>query len=100
MANESSANTAFTATTSSKELRPQVIGQVRRTQLIITNIGAGTLTVTKGDVPAVANNGIILSQNQAYIESDDGGFRCWQGSIQCVASGSLNVTVVETFETP
>lgn len=98
---QGSSNRSVAITTTSSELAPQVIGAVRRTQIIITNTSGTTLTVNKNDTQAaVAGTGILLSQNQSYIESDDGGFRCWQGAWQAVGSANSTVSVVETFETP
>lgn len=71
----------------------------RRTSFFLVPLTAGvTVTVTKGDGAAVANAGIVLIQNQAYLESDSEGFLCWQGAIQAIASGNGSVAVVEVFE--
>jgi hypothetical protein len=87
-----------TVTTTSTELTPSRLGLSRRTQLIVTNTSPTTLTLYKGASAAVAGRGILLSQNQTYIESDDSGFKCWQGAIWAVASASSTVTMVETTE--
>jgi hypothetical protein len=84
--------------TTSVQLVPSRLGLHRRTQLIITNTSPTTVTIVKGGADAVANIGIRLMQNQTYIESDDGGFRCWQGAIQAIASASSTVVFMETIE--
>lgn len=96
----SSANT-FTVTTTTTTIANRCLGKVRRTQLIITNLSAGTLTINKNDTQAaVANQGIILAQNQTFIEADDAGYSCWQGAVQAVGSTTLSVSVVESFTVP
>lgn len=81
------------------ELSATRLGRKRRTQIIIVPLTAGvTVTITKGDSTAVANAGIVLTANQAFVEADDGGFKCWQGAIQVVASGAGSVAINETFE--
>jgi len=76
----------------------QALG-TRRTAFTIVPLSAGvTVTVALGDVPAVADAGIVLSANQPYSESSDGGFECWQGAVQIVASGAGNVAIRETLE--
>lgn len=71
---------------------------MRRKQIIVTNLSAITVTIAKGDVAAVANTGIILSQNQSWFEADDASFNCWQGQIQAIGSGAGTLSVVEVFE--
>jgi hypothetical protein len=94
---QSSANRSASITTTSSQICAETIGKVKRVQLIITNISPTTVTINKGDAAAIANQGIILSQNQTYIESDDGGFSCWQGAIQAIASANSNLSIVETY---
>jgi len=98
MAQTQSKNSA-SLTTSSSQIAGPVIGEVRRVQLIITNISPTTVTIAFGDDAAVANQGILLSQNQTYIESDDVAFRCWQGAIQGIGSAASTLSVSERFET-
>lgn len=76
-----------------------VVGNKRRIQMIITANTAGvTVTIAKGDTAAVATYGLPLSSGMSYVEATDGGFQCWQGQVQAVASGNGTVSVVETFE--
>lgn len=69
-----------------------------RTQFAIIPLSAGvTVTIAKGDQAAVANAGIVLIQNQPYVEATDGGYICWQGPVQIVASGAGSVAVMESW---
>lgn len=92
----------FTAGVASAQLMPMRSFGLVRTQIVITNVSASnTITLTKGDVVAVANQGIVLLPYMSYIESSDGGYTCWQGPMQCVASAATtSVSVVEAFERP
>lgn len=92
-------NTSVSVSTSSAEALQNRADQAdtRRTMFSITALtGSVTVTVAKGDVPAVANQGIVLTQNQTYLESNDAGFPCWQGAVQVIASGSGTIAVSET----
>jgi hypothetical protein len=97
MAQTQSKNSA-SVTTSSGQIAGPVIGDVRRVQIVITNISPTTVTIAFGDDAAVANQGILLSQNQTYIESDDVAFRTWQGAIQAIGSAASTLSVSERFE--
>jgi len=71
----------------------------KRTMLSITNTSAAAvITIAKGEVVAVAGAGIRLQPNNVYTESNDSGFRCWQGPIQIVADAAGTIGIVETFE--
>jgi hypothetical protein len=77
----------------------EVVGNKKRTQVIITANTAGvTVTISKGETAAVATYGLPLQSGSSYVEATDGGFTCWQGAIQAVASGAGNVSIVETFD--
>lgn len=88
---------AASLTTASSVIASECIGRVRRVQLIITNLSATTATIALGNDAAVANQGILLAQNQTYIESDDVAFRTWQGAIQGVGSAATTLSVSERF---
>lgn len=95
---QQTANIAVSLTTASSRVLASRDGTgMKRTQFIITNLSATTVTIAKGENSATANQGIILSQGQAYIESTDGGFECWQGEIQGVGSAASTLSVVEGF---
>lgn len=97
MAQTQSKNSA-SVTTASSQIAGPVIGDVRRVQIVITNISPTTVTIAFGDDAAIANQGILLSQNQTYIESDDVAFRTWQGAIQAIGSAASTLSVSERFE--
>jgi hypothetical protein len=92
-------NTTFTTSATSAQCLPARSGNLRRTQLIITSLTAGvTTTLAKGSVPAIANSGIILTQNGVWSEATDGGYICWQGEVQVVASAPGSISIVESFQ--
>jgi len=94
-----SAPRTVSVTATAAQLSNSRLGLPRRTSFSIIPLSAGvTVTVAKGDAPAVVNEGIVLIQNQAYIESDSDGYNCWQGAIQIVASGNGSVAVTEVFQ--
>jgi len=96
-----SANNAYTIGTSSTEVLQSLNGtRFKRSQLILVNTSAAlNITVMKGSNPVVASTGILLLPGGTYIEGTDGGFNCWQGSIQAIstAAGST-LSVIETKE--
>lgn len=96
---DQSASTAASVGTSSTTVLPTRLGKPRRTQFIITNLSPTTVYVTKGDAPAVSGTGVPLQQNQSWTESDDGGFKCFQGAVQALGSGASTVSIVETIDT-
>lgn len=83
--------------TTAVELLPTRLGRTRRTQFIVTNSSATTLTLSKGET-VTAGQGLVLYQNQTYIESDDAGFDCWQGAVYAVASAATTAVAVEVFD--
>lgn len=89
-------NGSASPTTSSSELLTARIGAQKRTQLIITNTHAtSVVTIAKGDAAAVAGQGIVLQPKQAYVESTDGGYECWQGAVQIIADAAATVAFSE-----
>lgn len=85
--------------TTSTELSPTRLGRTRRTSFLIVPLTAGvTVTITKGEQDAVANQGYVLTQNQPYVEATSEGFLCYQGALQVVASSAGSVSIVEVFE--
>lgn len=93
-----SASSVFVTSATSAQALPARFGALKRTQFIIINTSAAVATITKGDNPAIANQGIVLQQNAYYLEGTDGGFVCWQGAIQAIATGAGTLSVVETFQ--
>jgi len=96
---DQSASTAASVGTSSSTVLPTRLGKPRRTQFVLTNISPTTVYVSKGEAPAVSGTGVPLQQNQSWSESDDGGFKCYQGAIQAIGSGASTVAIVETIDT-
>jgi len=86
-------NEVFAATTSSQTLSP---AQDRQT-FTIRNSGtaAETLTISFGQSKATALAGIVLTNGQAYTESNSEGFECWSGDIQVIVSSNCNVSIFE-----
>jgi len=95
---QSQSKRAVSVTTASGAICFECVGKVRRVQLIITNISPTTVTIAPGDDAAIANQGILLAQNQTYIESDDAAFRCWQGAVQAIGSANSTLSVTERFD--
>jgi len=92
-------NTAASIAVTSTNIVPATSTTMIRTMLCITNTSpASIITVSKGDNPAVADQGIRLLPNGSYVESSDSGFMCWQGSIQGIADVAGTVAIVEQFE--
>lgn len=70
-------------------------GNERRTSIIITNSTVGaSMRIIKGDSAATATLGIPLSTGQNYMESDDGGYTCYQGQFNVYSdiAGTISVT--------
>ena len=94
-------NTTATLSTTSVEILAQVTGAKKRTGFIITSLATGSekATIAKGNVAAIANNGIVLLPSLSYYESNSEGYECWQGPVQAVADSAMTVSIVETFNT-
>ena len=80
------------------------LGLSMRSFFSIVPITAGvTVTVTFGDAPATANQGLPLIQSQPFSQSltnDDPEQPCkgvYQGTIKAIASGPGRVAFVEIF---
>ena len=61
----------------------------RRKMIIITNTSlnaADIITLRLGHEAATAYNGIVLQQNQSWVDSDSEGYQCWQGKIQAICA--------------
>jgi hypothetical protein len=70
-----------------------------RTQFSISNTSAAAVaTVAVSEVAAVAGVGYPLQPKQAYLESSDSGFKCWQGPVQVVSDVAGTVAVTERLE--
>ena len=68
-----------------------------RKVLLVRNISPNstdTITVTLGNTPSVANAGIVLKQNESFVDTVDSGYTPWQGSVTAIcatATGSLAI---------
>ncbi len=96
---QGTANRLVTIGATSTEVVPAVSSSgMRRTQLIIVNSSAAAnATIAKGEVSAVINQGILLLPNGSYVEATDGGYDCWQGAVQAIASAAGTLSIVESF---
>lgn len=71
----------------------------RRLAFSIVPLTSGCIvTVAKGLPSAVANNGIVLTQNQPYVESTSENFQCYQGPIQMIADVAGTVAISEVID--
>jgi len=58
----------------------------------ISDAAAKIITVNLGNNPAVANTGVVLNQNESFMDSTGEGYECFQGiitAICAVAGGQL-----------
>jgi hypothetical protein len=98
LAEQISSTNALGVSATSITIAQERTGAAERQQFIITNTSAAqVVTIVKGSAAAIAGQGIILQPNGSYGESTDGGFVCWQGEMQAVATGAGTVSIVETF---
>jgi len=86
--------------TTSSIISQQQITPTKRTLFYLRNTSpnaADIITISlSGNTAAVANRGIVLKQNDQYVETTSDGFICWQGQINAIcatANGAL--TIVE-----
>jgi len=79
---------------------PTRLGKAKRSFFSLIPITAGvTVTLVLGDSAPAVNQGIVLIQNQFFLQSlDTNGKGVYQGNIQAIASGAGQVAVVELFE--
>ena len=86
-------NEIFSATTTSQQISPPKIRNV----LFIRNSGTSgeLITLTFGETIAIANQGIVLSNGQFYVESNSEGFTTWTGPIQIIASATTAISIME-----
>jgi len=94
---QGSRNFQITVNDSSVQILAPITGELQRTQIILTNISTTgqKITIAKQDNAATAYEGIVLNQGEHYVEASDGGYLCYQGAVQAIASaaaGSLAIT--------
>lgn len=100
---QGSNNFQITVNGSSVQILKPITGELRRTQIIITNISTlgQKITIAKQENTAVANEGIVLNQGEHYVEATDGGYLCYQGSVQAIASAAAGaLAITESFVGP
>lgn len=88
-------NENLAISTTSIEILPSVKAIGGRSMFFLRNNSPNAIdiiTICPGDRAAVANNGIILRQNDVYLESNDTGFECHQGAIQAICA-TINGTL-------
>jgi hypothetical protein len=71
---------------------------VQRQDLYIRNSGTGgeIITVHLGFGTAVANEGIVLENGQAFTMTEASGYQCYSGVVTCISdTASTTVTVME-----
>lgn len=86
-------NIGVTLSGASVEIAPL---RKKRISIVIVNTGTSSVTIAKGDIAAVANEGIVLQPNGVYADSSETGYECWQGPIQAI--GSTTLAVAETVD--
>jgi len=91
-------NESVSVSATSTQIAPKRPLNLRRTQVIIINTSAAAIvTIAKGEVSAVANNGIRLLPNGSYAEATDGGYTCWNGAIQAISDIAGTISITENF---
>jgi hypothetical protein len=84
-------------TTTSSVVAAQQILPSKRKVLYLRNTStnaADIITLSFEGQAAEANKGIVLKQNDQYVETTSEGFECWQGNITAIcetANGKLTV---------
>lgn len=72
------------------ELKPRVSIVIRNTSPNQADI----ITVNFGFNTAVANQGMVLQQNESISDSSENGYQCWQGVVTAIcatANGKLSI---------
>jgi len=68
-----------------------------RKSIVIRNSSpnaADIITINIGATPAIANAGIILKPNDTYVDSNDGGYICYQGTITAICATANGVLAI------
>lgn len=94
---EATRNEKILVSTTSKMLSEARNEQNIRKCIVVRNISpnaADIITVHLGFKAAVADNGIVLRQNEAFVDSSEAGYKCHQGGITTIcetADGVLSI---------
>jgi hypothetical protein len=95
---EGSRDVSLSVDTTSIPAMNMVAGKVRRKQWSIQNTSAAAVvSIRRGDSEATAGEGLNLLPNGVTSESNDNGYKCWQGPIQIVSDVAGTVAVSEVF---
>ena len=90
-------NEIVAVSTTSKEIVADLEGLEQRMDLIIRNTSPNAtdiITLSLGRNAAIANAGIVLRQNEVFLNSTDISNPCWSGAIQSIcatATGQLSI---------
>ena len=96
---ESSTPSTISVSATASTLSATRLGKSPRSFFSIIPLTVGvTVTVTFGDAPAIANAGLVLGQNQPYLEVKSDEFMPYQGTINIVASGNGSVALLERYD--
>ena len=60
----------------------------QRKAIVLRNSSTGgqIISISFGELSAVASNGIVLSPGQAFSDADSENYTCWKGRIQAISS--------------
>ena len=86
---EISRNETLAVSTASVQLAQDREGHGGRKLITIRNISPNaidTVTVAFSKNVAVANNGVVLRQNESLTDANDGTYICWQNEIQIICA--------------
>lgn len=87
---------SITTSTTSTIVAPT---RYNRKGFYITNTSAAAVvTITKGDVAAVQNSGVVLQPKGSFFEVDGAEFKCWRGAIQVISDVAGSVAIQEDIE--
>lgn len=81
----------------SVQVMPQRLSMNKRKVILVRNTSDDAtkiITVNLGANPAVASKGIVLRQNESFMDSSETGYECFQGIITAIcaaAAGQLSI---------
>lgn len=72
---------------------------LRRTGFVFTNTGAQSVSILKGDGPAISGEGVVIATTNSFSESNGENFNCWKGQISAIsAAGASSIAFMEQEE--
>jgi hypothetical protein len=96
-AQEQSRNEQLSISTTSQKIAAATFAGQPRQEIVLRNTSpnaADIITIKLGNQAAVANEGIVLRQYDAFVQTESQGFHCWQGNIQAICAtinGKLSI---------